>query len=196
MTGKDIICILMAYLLGGICTGYYLVRFKVGLDIREEGSGAVGARNVGRLLGKAGFILTLLGDGLKGALAIFLARKLGASAPAVSFVLVAVIVGHIWPLPLQFRGGRGISTALGAYLVYAPQLALLLLGITVVLMVFHRGFILSGLGAFLLMPLAAYVLGQPSYTIFGLAASSAAILFAHRDRIRRTFGEVLSQREI
>lgn len=195
MTGRGIICLLIAYLLGGICTGYYLVRIKAQVDIREHGSGGVGARNVGRILGKPGFVATLLGDALKGVLAIVLARKFGIADPAVALVLVAVIAGHIWPLPLHFRGGRGIATAIGAYLAYDYNLALLLLGITAVLMVFRRGFILSGLVAFLLLPLVAYVLGMPSHTIAALAGSSVIILFAHRERIRKAFAEVLPQKE-
>lgn len=195
MTGKDIICILVAYLLGGICTGYYLVRFKAKLDIREQGSGGVGARNVGRILGKPGLFITMFVDALKGLVAVVLARKFEVADPAVSLVLVAVIAGHIWPLPLQFRGGRGIATAVGAYLAYDPRLALLLLGITVVLMGFRRGFILSGLGAFLLLPLVAYALKLPGHTVAALAGASVIILFAHRERLRKVFGEALSQRE-
>jgi glycerol-3-phosphate acyltransferase PlsY len=195
MTGKDIICIMAAYLLGGICTGYYLVRFKANLDIREQGSGGVGARNVGRVLGKTGFVVTLLGDSLKGLLAVALARKFEIADPSVSLVLVAVIAGHIWPLPLQFRGGRGIATAIGAYLAYDPWLALLLLGITIVLMAFRRGFILSGLAAFLVLPLVAYALDFPGHTVAALAGASAIILFAHRERIRKAFAEAQPQRE-
>jgi acyl phosphate:glycerol-3-phosphate acyltransferase len=195
MMGKNIICILIAYLLGGICTGYYLVRFKSRLDVREQGSGGVGARNVGRVLGRAGFIVTLLGDGLKGVLAVALARWFELPDLAVSWVLVAVIAGHIWPLPLQFRGGRGIATAIGAYLAFDPHLALLLLGITLVLMIFRRGFILSGLAAFLLLPGVAYALQLPGHIAAALAAAAAIILFAHRERLRKAFGEALSQRE-
>jgi len=196
MTGKEIICILIAYLLGGICTGYYLVRFKAKLDIREHGSGGVGARNAGRILGKPGFIITLLGDALKGILAVALARKFEIAEPAVSLVLVAVIAGHIWPLPLQFRGGRGIATAIGAYSAYDPNLALLLLGVTIVLMVFRRGFILSGLAAFLLLPFIAHVMEMPGHTVAALAGCSVIILFAHRERIRKAFREALPQKEI
>lgn len=195
MTGKDIICIIMAYLLGGICTGYYLVRLKLKQDIREHGSGGVGARNVGRLLGKSGFIITLLGDAFKGLAAILLARWFEISEPAVSLILVAVIAGHIWPLPLQFRGGRGIAAATGAYIAYDPQLALLLLGITLILMIFRRGFILSGLAALLLLPLVAYALDQPIHTVAALAGSSVIILFAHRERLRKAFAPVNPQKE-
>ncbi len=195
MTGKDIICILVAYLLGGICTGYYLVRFKAKLDIREQGSGGVGARNVGRILGRPGLFITMFVDALKGLVAVVLARKFEVADPAVSLVLVAVIAGHIWPLPLQFRGGRGIATATGAYLAYDPYLVLLLMGITIVLTVFRRGVTISGLAAFLLLPLVAYALGRPVHTVAALTGSAAIILFAHRERIRKAFGEALPQRE-
>lgn len=195
MTGKDIICIFMAYLLGGICFGYYLVRVKSKIDIRDHGSGGVGARNVGRLLGKPGFMLTLLGDSMKGVVAVLLARRFEVTPPTVSLVLVAVIAGHIWPLPLHFRGGRGIATAIGAYLAYDPHLALLLLVITIVLMVFRRGFILSGLAAFLLLPIVAFALDFPGHAVAALAAASVIILFAHRERIRRAFTEALPPKE-
>jgi len=195
VTGRDLVCVLIAYLLGGICTGYYLVRFKAGIDIRDSGSGGVGARNVGRILGKYGFVITLLGDSLKGVIALLLAHKLDISTWAIGLVVVAVIAGHIWPLPLQFRGGRGIATAIGAFLAYDPHIALLLLGITSVLMVFRRGFILSGLAAFLLLPLVAGALDFPSDVVWSLATSSAIILYAHRERIRTALAEMLPAKE-
>ncbi|MEE9369059.1 MAG: glycerol-3-phosphate acyltransferase [Pontiella sp.] len=196
MTGKEIICILIAYLLGNICTGYYLVRLKAHIDIRDQGSGGVGARNVGRVLGKSGYLITLLGDALKGAVAILLARKFEIAEPAVALAMVAVIVGHIWPITLQFRGGRGIATAIGAYVAYDSYLALLLLISTMILLVFRRGFTLSGLAAFLLLPLIAYVLDFTGHTVAALAGSSIVILFAHRERLRKAFIEVLPQRGI
>ncbi len=195
MTGKEILCILFAYLLGGICAGYYLVRFRTGLDIREQGSGGVGARNVGRVLGRPGFVITLLGDALKGVLAVVLARNFEVSAPALSLVLVAVIAGHIWPLPLHFHGGRGIATAIGAYLAYDPLLALALLCFTLVLMVFRRGFILSGLAAFLLLPPAAHALGYSGHAVAALAGASVIILFAHRERLRKAFAGAAARKE-
>lgn len=195
MTARDIICILIAYLLGGICTGYYLVRIKVHKDIREQGSGGVGARNVGRILGRSGFIITLLGDAFKGALALAFAREFNVSALAISWVFVAVIAGHVWPLPLQFRGGRGIATALGAYLVYDLSLILLLLGITLVMRVFRRGFIEGGLVAFLLVPLVAYILERPGHTVAAVTGASVVVLFAHREHLREIWNEARPQRE-
>lgn len=195
MTGRDVICILIAYLLGGICTGYYLVRLKVKTDIRETGSGGVGARNVGRILGRPGFSVTLMGDALKGLAAVLLAQKAGLSDAMISLVLVAVIAGHVWPVLLQFRGGRGIATAIGAYVAFDVILALLLLGLTLLLMLFRRGFILSGLTAFLILPSVAYALEMPGHRVAALATAAAIILFAHRERIRKSFSAALPQKE-
>jgi len=191
MVGKEIVGVVMAYLLGGLCMGYYLVRIYAQMDIRTVGSGGVGARNVGRVLGRPGFVVTLLGDALKGGLVLALARGFGMAGPALSFVLLAVIAGHIWPLQLQFRGGRGIAASVGAYLALDPYLALLLLGLTLVLLIFRRGFVLSGLVAFLLLPLVAFVLEMRGYTIAALAGSAIMILFAHREYIRKAFLENL-----
>jgi glycerol-3-phosphate acyltransferase PlsY len=195
MPAKDIICILIAYLLGGICTGYYLVRLKANLDIRDLGSGGVGGRNVGRVLGRPGLIITLAGDSLKGIVAVALARKFEIAEPAVSLVLVAVIAGHIWPLPLQFRGGRGIATAVGALLAFDPVLVLLLLCITLALMVFRQGFTISGLAAFLFLPVLAHGLDMPGHAVTALAGAAVIVLFAHRERIRQAFAEAFTQRE-
>lgn len=184
MTREEIIGIAVAYLFGGICTGYFLVRFKAKLDIREHGSHGVGARNVGRVLGRGGFIVTLSGDALKGALAIIIARHFQFSEIAVSLVLVAVVVGHIWPLLLNFRGGRGIATAFGGYLALDVQLALWLLVSTIVLLALGRGVILSGLAAFALLPLIAFVLDLSGHIVAALAGCSVVILYAHRHHLR------------
>jgi len=196
MNGKDVLCILFAYLLGSLCTGYYLVRFQTGKDIREYGSGGVGARNVGRVLGNPGFVITLIGDSLKGLLAVAIARYYNLSDVVVALVLVAVVAGHVWPVLLGFHGGRGISTALGAYLVYDYNLFILLASLTLFLMVFRRGFILSGLAAFLLLPLAAgALLHMPGHTVAALFSVSVIILFAHRERIKNAFHDMLPEKE-
>lgn len=193
MVGQDIVCIAMAYLLGGICTGYYLVRLLTKTDIREHGSGGVGARNVGRLLGWQGFAITLLGDGLKGSVAILLSRQIGASDLAVCLVMVSVVSGHIWPITLRFKGGRGIATAVGAYLAYDYMLTLFLLLLVVALSVFRKGIILSGLGAFLLLPVFAFSWKFSGLTVTGLTAISMIILYAHREHIREALAESVAQ---
>ena len=184
MTRYGLICIAGTYLLGSVCTGYFLVRLKTGLDIRDHGSGGVGARNVGRLLGPPGFVATFFGDALKGFLAVVLASKLNLSGPEVSLVIVAVIGGHIWPIWSGFRGGRGIATAVGAYFALDPVLALILPAITAALLLTRREFTFSGLVAFFLFPLAAFAFERPTYLVGAFACSSVIILFAHRNYLR------------
>ena len=94
MTGKETTIILASYFLGCLTTGYYWVKWRTGEDIREQGSGNVGARNVGRSLGASGFMVTFLLDLAKGALAVTAARYFGLTDEALIAALVAVVVGH------------------------------------------------------------------------------------------------------
>src|SRR6266853_1388159 len=113
-----------AYILGCFTTGYYLVRMLHREDIRALGSGNLGAKNVGRILGWKGFAITLLGDCGKGALAVWAAQHFSRDAGPVAVTLLAVVAGHVWPMQLRFHGGKGIATSLGGLLVYDYHLAL------------------------------------------------------------------------
>lgn len=110
--------VVASYLLGGLCAGYYLVRLTRGRDVRAAGSGSAGARNVGRVMGAWGFAMTLTLDSLKGFAAVVGAAWLGLSAWGVALALLAVVAGHIWPLQLAGRGGKGIATALGGLIAW------------------------------------------------------------------------------
>src|SRR5258706_16445510 len=125
LTGHDVLLIFACYALGCCTAGYYWVRWRTGLDLRFQGSGNIGARNVGRIVGPSGFVVTLLIDGLKGALVVRLALYLGAGPDIVVACLVAVIVGHNWPLQLRFHGGKGIATSMGALLAYDGMIVLI-----------------------------------------------------------------------
>ena len=183
----DLICVLMAYMLGSICTGYYLVRLRIGIDIRDAGSGGVGARNVGRLLGRFGFIVTLLGDAAKGVLAIALALYFGSSPMVVSLAFVAVVLGHVKPLFLRFRGGRGVATAVGAYIVYMPVVLLFFGVIFGLLLLVKRGVVNSGIVAFALLPLVAIFLRAPIDAVVAIFCSSVLIVTAHKKYVLLMF---------
>jgi glycerol-3-phosphate acyltransferase PlsY len=115
--------IAIAYALGSIPFGYLIVRALAGADIRESGSGGTGATNVSRRAGKPAGLITLILDVLKGAFGVLLARwftpgeELGWT---VAVTGIAVVVGHIFPIWLGFRGGKGVATAVGVFLVLAP----------------------------------------------------------------------------
>ena len=119
--------VLGAYLLGCFAIGYYLVRARTGKDIREIGSGSTGARNVGRVLGKPGFVLTAFGDLGKGALAVWSAREWTNNHHLAALAMLAVVAGHLWPAQLRFRGGKGVATSFGALLMFDYRVALTML---------------------------------------------------------------------
>src|SRR5438876_12400826 len=104
---KETLVMLLGYALGCFTSGYYLVRWRTGDDIRWLGSGSVGATNVGRVLGRPGFFLTVLCDFFKGVFAVWLARYFQLNPTGTVLTMVAVAIGHIWPAQLWFHGGRG-----------------------------------------------------------------------------------------
>ncbi|HTL55582.1 MAG TPA: glycerol-3-phosphate acyltransferase [Candidatus Limnocylindrales bacterium] len=181
---------LFAYLLGCFTTGYYLVRWRTGEDIRQIGSGSVGARNVSRILGWPGFVLTVLGDAGKGALGIWGARHFTTDDRVVALAMLAVVTGHIWPAQLRLRGGKGMATSLGALFIFDFHLALafgVLFGIGVALM---RKTVLPGLFAFACLPFVAAYLGydpaRPAHDpgkVLAISILTSLVLVAHRRNI-------------
>ena len=180
----QLIVILVSYALGCISVGYYLVRWQTGQDLRELGSGATGGRNTGRILGKGGAIATGLGDILKGVLAMMLALWSGLELWALALVMVAVLVGHLWPIQLEFKGGRGLSAAFGTVLVYDYRIALLTAAVALVLLLLSRGngfLFLLGISS---SPIIAFLLGHPWEIVAGIAVLVILILFAHKKNIQ------------
>lgn len=187
LLGKEPAMIAVAYALGCFCAGYYLVRFRTGKDIRTLGSGSTGGRNAGRALGIPGFVVTMLGDAAKGAAAVLAALWLNLDAWGVASVLVAVVLGHIWPIQLGFRGGKGLSPALGAILALDWRLATLLTVFTGVLGVLTRQYCIAAMLTVAIMPAVASFLGHEPATVAGLAFAALAILMAHRRNILAIF---------
>lgn len=187
LTLSDSLMILSAYLFGGISPGFLLVRLQRGLDLRTIGSGSLGARNVGRVLGRKGFYFTLVADILKGAVIVWLASWLGFPPGIVGAVVVAVIAGHIWPIWLHFHGGKGIATSLGAFV--ALDYKILLMGGVVLLATYMitRNFLASWIATLVAMPLIAYSLNYPLDVVVPLLISAAIILFAHKENIRQVW---------
>jgi glycerol-3-phosphate acyltransferase PlsY len=174
---------LLAYLLGCFTAGYYLVRLLADKDIREIGSGSVGARNVSRVLGKTGFFLTLFCDLGKGALAVWTARYFTGDDRLAALAMLAVVAGHIWPMQLRFQGGKGMATSLGALLVYDPQLAVTFGVLFVCLMASMRRVVLPSLIALAFLPLAGLLLGHTHTKIVLLSVLAGLVVIAHRKNL-------------
>jgi acyl phosphate:glycerol-3-phosphate acyltransferase len=186
-----------AYLIGSIPFGYLIVRHKVGDDIRETGSGGTGATNVSRRAGKAAGVITLLLDALKGALAIIVAQRIigegGSSIDWLTAVAaIAAIAGHIFPVWLKFRGGKGVATGAGVFLMLAP-IAVFCAAILFLVVVSATKYIsLGSMVAAAMIPLFVFmdmIFNRPISNLQPLLVATVVgamlIVFAHRGNIRR-----------
>lgn len=172
-----------AYLLGGFSAGYWLVRWQTGADVRAQGSGATGATNTARVLGRRGFVTVLVLDAAKGAVSGWLGRGVGLEHGWEFAAGLAVVAGHVWPVQLGFRGGRGLAPLLGAWLVLAPwAIAGCLVAAAAAWAIGRRKIVAGLLGALLLPAATAWETGSAiaaalTALVFGIVAST------HRSRI-------------
>ena len=177
-------CILIAYLVGSIPFGLVLSRGS-GIDIRTQGSGNIGATNVARLLGKKLGALTLLCDIAKGFLPVCLAAPILGQGPALGLVGAATVLGHMFPIYLRFRGGKGVATAFGLFLYLTPW------AVAVALLVFLAvvrlsGFVSAGsLAAAVVLPIVIGLSGGAAWLIALALFVAAMIWIKHRANIRR-----------
>jgi len=189
-TGKEATTVFACYLLGCFTAGYYWVRWRSGQDIRHEGSGNVGARNAGRILGASAFVATLLLDLGKGALAVGMALYFGLSPEMAVAAMLAVVVGHNWPMQLRFHGGKGIATSLGVLVAYDSFLLGILVALFVPLFLLLRNFTLSGLLAFAVTPLVAFLYGLDNMEVVAASLIAILVLISHQKNIRREFARI------
>ena len=190
--------VIIAYLIGSIPFGYLIVRAKGGGDVRDTGSGGTGATNVSRRAGKIAGVFTLMFDALKGFMAIVVAEMLLKGAPPrvaawmVAAAAVAALLGHIFPLWLGFRGGKGVATGVGVFLALAPM-AVLCAGVIFVAMVWWRKMVsLASLAAAVTIPTYLFLqneFGEPERYLTPVVAAAVVvawlIVFAHRGNITR-----------
>ena len=186
--------VVAAYLLGSIPTGL-LIGKRMGVDVRTQGSGNIGATNVARTVGKKVGVLVLLLDALKGALPVALLAgldlegRIDLGAPLDGYLVTAVglapIVGHCFPVWLGFRGGKGVATALGVFLVVDP----LALGVGAALFAaLYAAFRIVSIGsmaASIAIPIASLLLGHRLPVVLLAALGAAIVIGKHHGNIRR-----------
>ena len=174
------------YLLGSIPFGVILTRAFGAGDLRQIGSGNIGATNVLRTGRKGLAAATLLLDGAKGAVAVLLARHFAPEFGNDGAMIAgaAAMIGHCYPVWLKFRGGKGVATLLGLALALAWPIGLVFaavwLGAVLLLRISSLGGMLGAVSA----PIAAYALGYPTYAV-GLAGLAVIVLWRHRENIAR-----------
>jgi glycerol-3-phosphate acyltransferase PlsY len=177
----------LAYLLGSVPTGYILGSLA-GVDVQTTGSGNIGATNVARTVGQWQGILTLLADTAKGFIPVILGVTLGLTPAESACVGIAAFLGHLYPVFLRFRGGKGVATALGVLLALTPLGTLLLIGVFAVVIFWSRVTSLGSIAAAVAAPVTLWLM---SYTISVVAMSmflAVMVVIRHRANIRRLAG--------
>jgi len=181
-----IFILIVIYLIAAVPTGIVLARVMGYEDVRDKGSGNIGATNVYRVAGKLAGVLTLAGDILKGFLPLLACKTwLAPSSAQLGIACAMAIVGHCYPVYLKFRGGKGIATALGIFLVMSPIAVLgaaIVFGITVATTRFiSLGSVLAAMSA----PLLVLMLNQPQPIFLATLFIAALIVWRHRSNIKR-----------
>jgi glycerol-3-phosphate acyltransferase PlsY len=180
----------VAYLIGAVPTGFLIARaFGIG-DIRRHGSGNIGMTNVLRTAGKLPAVLTLIGDVVKGALAVWLGALIaGGDAAGGAVAAVVAVVGNCWSIFLGFRGGKGVATGLGAMLMLLGPLVILPSTIVFVVVVATTRYVslgcLLGAGG---IPVVALALGRPVVSVMAAAGVALLIVGRHHQNIARLLG--------
>jgi glycerol-3-phosphate acyltransferase PlsY len=180
-----LVVLLSAYAIGSLPFALLLARWWGGHDLREVGSGNLGAANVLRAAGvKAGVLVAVL-DVAKGALSVVLARHFSDQAAAPAAAGLAAVVGHVYPVWLRFRGGKGVATACGAFLVLTPLAmapAMTIFGVTVwVTKYVSLGSVLASIA----LPGLAYLAGSSGSAMLATIAAAGIIVFRHRSNLVR-----------
>jgi len=172
----------IAYLLGCVTAGWYVVRWRTGQDLRLIGSGRVGGRNTARAVGLRWAAPAAALDLAKGCLAVLVAGRLAPDV--IGAAMVAVVAGHIWPVQLAFRGGRGIAPGFGALATAAPVVALAVGGLFLVLSLVGRSTLVPLVVVALAAPAIAIVAGSAPGVVLGTAGVGLLVVIAHRERLR------------
>ena len=176
--------ILAGYLIGSIPFALTLAR-RWGSDLRVVGSGNLGAANVMRASGVTAGVLVAVLDMAKGAASVWLATRVSDSADLPAAAGLAAIVGHIYPIWLRFRGGKGVATACGVFSMLTPLSLPFALAIFTAVVWQTKYISLGSVLASVSLPPIAYALGSPAPTVIAAAAASAIIVFRHRSNVLR-----------
>jgi glycerol-3-phosphate acyltransferase PlsY len=180
----DLIAVLLGYLTGSVPFAYLLARRR-GVDLRLAGSGNVGASNVLRTSGVLNAVAALCLDGAKGSLAVLLAERLSTGAVAPVAAGVASVLGHVYPIWLGFRGGKGVATAAGVFAVLAPFALAVGLVVFTVTVWMTRFISVGSMAAAVSLPAAMAIEGEPVVVVAGGLASAVVILHRHRANLGR-----------
>ncbi len=185
---RGTLLVLFGYLLGSVPFGILVAKaFDRDMDLRKAGSGNIGATNVARTLGRGAGILTLAFDAGKGILALAVTRQLLDPSAHHWFALVggAVFLGHIFPVYLRFKGGKGVAVALGVVLFLSPETAFVIVVLFAAVLYFTRYVSLASLSAAVGLPVAMAFLGKSRHYVTLALVMAFFVIYTHRENIHR-----------
>jgi len=181
-----ILIMIAIYLIAAIPTGVVLSRLMGGEDVRQKGSGNIGATNVYRVAGKLAGVLTLVGDTLKGFLPLLAFKTWLEPTPTQLGIASAIaILGHCYPVYLKFKGGKGVATALGIFLVISPKAVFFALIVFILTVAITRYISLGSVLAALSAPLVILLLNHQQPVFLATLFIAALVIWRHNSNIRR-----------
>ncbi len=187
--------VVLAYLIGAIPTGYIFGKFMKGIDIREHGSGNVGATNVYRTVGKTAGITVFVIDFLKGFVAVTLipfciikfCSEISGSLHGFQYILLGIsaIFGHVWTIFLKFKGGKGVATTAGVITGLSPIIFAICFGVWIIVFLRWRYVSLASIIAAALLPIVAVLTGKSLGFIIFCSCMAILAVYFHRTNIKR-----------
>ncbi len=185
-----LLAVILSYLIGSIPFGYLIVQLKKGLDVRSVGSGNTGATNVMRAAGRSGAVLTLILDVAKGYSAVFFASLLMQNeARGIALSALAAILGHVLPIYLRFKGGKGVATGVGIFLYLSTIPILIALVVFLIVVGLSRYVSLGSMLGAASFPIFYYLLDYSRrplpWILFAACFCSGLIIITHYENIRR-----------
>ena len=184
---NTIIIILILYMIGSLPFAVIISKLLVLPDPRSFGSNNPGATNVLRGGNKFGAILTLLGDSMKGYIPVLILINMGIQIGEIYFLSFFIIIGHIFPITLKFKGGKGVATSMGILFAINLNVGIVVVAVWLLVFAISRVSGLSALSAFFILPFAIYLLIQNNF-IFSLSIINTFIIFlTHKDNIKEFF---------
>ncbi len=180
----NIILVVFAYLVGSIPVGVILGKMK-GVDPRKTGSGNIGATNVMRAGGKKLGIITLIGDVAKGFIPVIAATALGLDTSVIAIVGFAAFIGHVLPVFLRFKGGKGVATALGVYIAICPLVIVGAMIVFVIVFAIWRYVSLASLVGAVVVPVGLYIFKKPHEFVVMAGLIGVIVIIRHKENISR-----------
>jgi glycerol-3-phosphate acyltransferase PlsY len=179
-----VLAVTVGYFVGSIPFAFLLSRQR-GIDLRREGSGNVGASNVLRTTGVRAAVLAMVLDGVKGSIAVLIVQLLSAGAVTAVIAAFASVIGHVYPVWLRFRGGKGVATAAGAFAVLAPEALGIAASVFAVAVLATRFISVGSIAGALTLALVATFSDAPGIVAIGATASALIIIYRHRENLSR-----------